>query len=162
RRPKRWSSRRNRTPGTFITPVATAPSRSPVDVWTWLRRTWDTVLPLGIAQLVSLVFLCGRTSITSAKTPESRDILLAIGAVLCGCVLAFLGWLFSASDKAAQAAPVLCLLCALTAGFGSDLFGIPNTSLTIPAVADIAHSAGIELAERGDGKTCETSFCQTQ
>ncbi|MFD7677475.1 hypothetical protein [Streptomyces sp. NPDC060187] len=142
--------------------AAPAPSLRPAKASTWLKRIWDTVLALTLGQLVALTVLGARTCITSAKTPESRDILLAIGAVLCGCVLAFLGWLFSASDKAAQAAPVLCLLCALTAGFGSDLFGIPNTSLTIPVVADIAHSAGIELAERGDGKTCDTSFCQTQ
>lgn len=115
---------------------------------------WDGIVSLATAQMVSFFILAFRVMAASGKTPHSRDIICWGGAIVLSLGILWLGYLFSVSDMIAKALPVFLLVCALTAGFGSTVF-------TIPAVSNLAHSVGVEMAERADGKSCDISFCQT-
>jgi len=113
---------------------------------------WDALIALSLTQGLSFVCLLGHTMTDSGKIPGWRT-WLVFG---CMAIAAAAAWLlaksFSRSKIFAQCSVALILACGVLAGFGTD-------TLTQPALAHEAEKLGAEWAERGDGKSCDVSFC---
>ncbi|MFE1928448.1 hypothetical protein ACFW91_38600 [Streptomyces asoensis] len=108
------------------------------------------VITLALAQMVSFYGLLLHAMMASGQLPEFRTFSLwVIGPVT---FMALVVPAFLSKKMPVKVAAVLITICAAVAYSGND-------ALTAPWLSHEAHKLGVEFAERRDGRSCDTDFC---
>ncbi|MEU9311903.1 hypothetical protein [Streptomyces sp. NPDC048256] len=108
------------------------------------------VITLVLTQVVSFSGLLLHTMLASGELPGFRVFSLwFIGSFI---FMASVIPVFMSKKTAVKTAAIAITICAVVASFGND-------ALTAPWLSHTAHKLGTQFAERRDGRSCDTDFC---
>lgn len=116
----------------------------------WVGLLLNGMITLLLTQLTAFCCLIFHTMLSSGQLPGFREFSLWFLGFLI--FLAAVSVVFLSNKAAVRVAAILITICAAVASFGND-------SLTLPWLSHSAQKLGVEFAERRDGRSCNTDFC---